>query len=125
MIVLENGMYKNGIPLIYSQSNVTIRLIGLNLNGNGTRIALAAVQHDYGVRCDDDKESNAFYLFNATENIAFATVIMDVVQDELYYLCLKSNDSSFYIHQSSSHWLTIKISPQPERNTLLPFVVQV
>ena len=80
-----------------------------------------------GVECDDDKDSNAFYLEEAKGHTALITINHNVIEMTKYYFCIKANDSSRFIHQGTEKWLAIYVmpSPEPAPTSLLPLPLQV
>ena len=77
----------------------------------------------YGVDCDDDKVSNAFFLRNVTGYSALIDINHEVSEETTFYFCLKVNDSARFVHQGSHPWLSIVVSPKPQKSLPLPLQV--
>jgi len=126
-IFIVNGTYSGGVAIITSHTESTIRLFGVGLNTKGARIAFAQERLQPGQRCDDEKDTDAFYLESATSNSAMIKIRLNVVETTIYYYCIKWNDSSYFFHQGTEKWLSIQVDERSavERTTLLPIPLQV
>ena len=126
-LFLVNGTYGNGIATIRSETNCTIRLFGVGLDTAGARVAFASERLEHGQRCDDQKDTDAFYLHSAVSTSALISIRLIVIESTVYYYCVKWNDSSYFFHQGTEKWLALQVNPSVsgERTTFLPIPLQV
>ena len=126
MLNAENGKFSEGVPLINSNVDTVARFFGLNLDIEGLRVALAVEDLQVGDRCDDEKDSNPYFLYNVTKYSALVTINHEVVEDTEFHFCLKSSNTSYYFFQGNERWLTVKLlPPQQAIKPLLPISLQV
>nr|CAB3232141.1 metal transporter CNNM4 [Phallusia mammillata] len=123
----SNVPWSSGVPKLYANSNYNIRLYGLDLNAPGARIVFAEENLKFGENCDDYKDTDPFYLQATDNNTAVAVINVDVSSSRTFYFCVKSNESSHFIHQGTKEWLSIVTEPKPPevQPTILPLPLQI
>ncbi|XP_039262731.2 metal transporter CNNM4-like [Styela clava] len=127
----NSGNYTSeGVPIVYMPQPTTLVMFGTDLQ-KLSRITFVKKALSYGEICDDYMEQPSFPVesTNVTQTIGKVVVTLKhTVEDDqqLFFLCVKNNNTSHYLHQGSKNYVKISVRIQTHgEGTLMPIPLQI